>query len=69
MNWYLKALKNYANFSGRARRREYWWFVLFNILISMGVSIIAKIFGDEYLLSLLYSLFMFPSQPGISRAS
>ena len=59
MNWYLKALKNYANFSGRARRREYWWFVLFNILISIGVSIIAMMFGDEYLTSLLYSLFIF----------
>lgn len=32
MKWYLKAWKNYANFSGRARRKEYWMFVLFNIL-------------------------------------
>ncbi|PZQ96687.1 MAG: DUF805 domain-containing protein [Cereibacter sphaeroides] len=23
---------NYATFSGRARRAEYWWFVLFNII-------------------------------------
>ena len=33
MNWYLKVLKNYAVFDGRARRKEYWMFVLFNILV------------------------------------
>ena len=39
MNWYLQALKKYADFSGRARRREYWVFVLFNIIISIVLSI------------------------------
>ena len=29
MEWYLKVMRdNYANFSGRARRREYWMFTL-----------------------------------------
>jgi len=35
MNWYLKVLRQYSDFSGRARRREYWMFVLFNFLIAM----------------------------------
>lgn len=36
MNWYLKVIKdNYANFEGRARRQEYWMFVLINLLISL----------------------------------
>ena len=39
MNWYFKALKLYANFSGRTRRREYWYFSLFNF-ISIIVAII-----------------------------
>jgi uncharacterized membrane protein YhaH (DUF805 family) len=39
MNWYLQALKKYADFSGRARRKEYWFFVLFNIIISIVLSI------------------------------
>jgi len=26
MNWYLKVLKQYADFNGRARRKEYWMF-------------------------------------------
>ena len=33
MNWYLQALKKYADFSGRARRKEYWFFILFYLII------------------------------------
>lgn len=32
MNWYIKVLKQFDDFRGRARRREYWMFVLFNLL-------------------------------------
>ena len=39
MNWYLQALKKYADFSGRARRREYWFFVLFNIIVSIVLTV------------------------------
>jgi uncharacterized membrane protein YhaH (DUF805 family) len=35
MNWYLDVLKNYADFDGRAGREEYWYFILFNILINV----------------------------------
>ena len=43
MNWYLKVLKNYADFEGRARRKEYWMFFLFNTLIGYGLLILATI--------------------------
>lgn len=33
MKYYLQVLKNYAEFNGRARRKEYWQFSLFHILI------------------------------------
>ncbi|MEL6253733.1 MAG: DUF805 domain-containing protein [Bacteroidota bacterium] len=33
MNYYLMAFKRYADFSGRSRRKEYWYFVLFNLLV------------------------------------
>jgi len=33
MNYYFKVLQNYATFSGRARRSEYWYFFLFNVII------------------------------------
>jgi uncharacterized membrane protein YhaH (DUF805 family) len=45
MNWYLGALKRYADFAGRARRREYWFFVLFNLIISAVLSIIDMFVG------------------------
>ncbi len=38
MNWYLKVLKQYADFNGRARRKEYWMFFLFNTIISYGLT-------------------------------
>ena len=40
MNWYLEALKKYTVFTGRARRKEYWFFVLFNIIISAALAIV-----------------------------
>lgn len=45
MNWYLQVLKKYADFSGRARRSEYWYFVLFNVLISIGLTILDLVVG------------------------
>jgi len=39
MNWYLKVLKLYADFSGRARRKEYWMFVLFNMIFAIVAAI------------------------------
>ncbi|MBC8753620.1 DUF805 domain-containing protein [Kordia sp. YSTF-M3] len=38
MEWYLKVVRdNFANFEGRARRQEYWMFILFNIIILIGL--------------------------------
>ncbi|MDO9168600.1 MAG: DUF805 domain-containing protein [Methylobacter sp.] len=46
MNWYLDVLKKYAVFNGRARRKEYWFFFLFNIIISMILSAIDGLTGS-----------------------
>lgn len=40
MNTYVEVLKKYAVFSGRAPRKEYWMFALFNFLIMLGLIII-----------------------------
>ncbi len=45
MNWYLAVLKNYTGFSGRARRKEYWMFALFNIIFLIVAMIIDNILG------------------------
>lgn len=41
MKYFIHALKNYANFNGRARRKEYWFFQLFQIIIVFGLSFLA----------------------------
>ena len=46
MNWYLKVLKQYVDFSGRARRKEYWMFTLFNVIIMVVLSAVdGLVFG------------------------
>jgi uncharacterized membrane protein YhaH (DUF805 family) len=40
VNYYLAVLKNYAGFSGRARRAEYWQFVLFNVIAAVVLFVI-----------------------------
>jgi uncharacterized membrane protein YhaH (DUF805 family) len=46
MDWYLDILKNkYAQFTGRARRKEYWYFVLFNLLASIVLGVVDGITG------------------------
>lgn len=48
MNWYLEVLKKYAEFSGRARRKEYWFFALFNFLIAVALGFIEMSAGLTY---------------------
>jgi uncharacterized membrane protein YhaH (DUF805 family) len=43
MNWYLEVLKKYAVFQGRARRKEYWMFNLFNIIIAMVIGFVTGV--------------------------
>jgi len=45
MNWYLTVLKKYAVFSGRARRKEYWMFFLFNMIFLILAAILDNVFG------------------------
>jgi len=56
MEWYLKVIKNYAVFSGRARRKEYWMFFLINIIISFVLGFLEGIVGGPGILGLIYAL-------------
>ncbi len=58
MEWYLKVLRQYADFDGRARRTEYWMFTLINLLISLSLSALqylldVSLFG---IISSIYSI-------------
>jgi uncharacterized membrane protein YhaH (DUF805 family) len=72
MNYYLKVLQNYANFNGRARRAEYWYFFLFNVIFAftaMSLDNVAGLANDLTgygPISGLYVLFAFI--PGLAVA-
>lgn len=55
MNYYLHVLKNYVTFNGRARRAEYWYFVLFNFIISFILGFLGGLM-DFVFLGNIYSL-------------
>lgn len=60
MNWYMEALRKYATFTGRARRREYWFFQLFVALGMIAFALIDRVTGSfdpEVGLGLLSGLF------------
>lgn len=62
MNWYLKVVKdNYANFDGRARRKEYWMFTLINSLILFGliaISVAITLTSDAFGFLSLYFIYI-----------
>ena len=58
MNWYLKCWKQYADFSGRARRKEYWIFSLINYIIIFFLYIL-QIVTIESTLWLIFPIIFF----------
>lgn len=75
MKWFLTVLKNYADFNGRSRRKEYWMFSLFNLIFcivamiadyALGFTFGAAGFGIIYLVYVLFTLV--PSLAEIGRA-
>ena len=56
MEWYLKVMKQYADFNGRARRKEYWMFVLFNVIATIILSAIDAAVGSYGALTGIYAL-------------
>jgi uncharacterized membrane protein YhaH (DUF805 family) len=72
MNWYLGVLKKYAEFNGRARRKEYWFFVLFNLIASFVLSVVDVLVGTYNatagigVLTGIYALAVFLPGVGVS---
>lgn len=65
-------LENYANFNGRARRREYWMFILVNTIITIVLAIVDSVCGltfgagESGILRTIYGLVVF--LPGLAAA-
>jgi uncharacterized membrane protein YhaH (DUF805 family) len=56
MNWYLKVLKQYADFKGRARRKEYWMFILFFYIFYAVCAVLDTLLGTVTVFIALYAL-------------
>lgn len=61
MEHFTDAFKNFANFSGRARRTQYWMFSLFVVMISIALAIIEAIIGTVFLGALFSLAVLIPS--------
>lgn len=64
MEWYLLAFRKFAEFKGRSPRKEYWMFTLFNLLIALGLGMLAGLVGGKEggltdVVSGLYTLVVF----------
>lgn len=68
MKWFLKCIRNYMNFSGRARRTEFWYFILFScllLIVAMALDVVC--FNTPYgVFYLLVALFLFLPQLAVS---
>ena len=61
MEWFLLALKKYATFTGRSRRKEYWMFVLFYVVIAVGLSLVDAMLGTGFLGAVFVLAMFIPS--------
>ena len=46
IHWYIKALKKYAVFNGRARRKEFWYFLLFDSIFEIAFIVADVVVAD-----------------------
>jgi len=60
MNYYLSAFQNYANFQGRSRRSEYWYFTLFNTIILFALAFLDEAMNLPFLSSIYYLAVLIP---------
>src|SRR5688572_28574667 len=61
MNYYFKVLQNYATFSGRARRSEFWYFFLFNVIIAFVLAFVDRLMGTTLLTNIYALAVLIPS--------
>lgn len=61
MKYFLYCLKHYVDFNGRAPRAEFWYFVLFNLIIALVVGGVGYAIGFSKLSSLYSLLVLLPT--------
>ena len=63
--WMVEPLRKFADFQGRARRAEYWWFYLLTIFVTVGITVVEAVGSDGggtgLLMGLAFLAFLIPS--------
>ena len=67
IDWMLIGWRKFADFSGRARRKEYWMFVLGNVIIALILGVIGGIIGTRLLSNIFSLVSLVPSIAAIVR--
>lgn len=60
MDWYYKVLRNHSDFSGRARRKEYWMFSLFQFIFASLIGVVDNFLGTNMLSFAYLAISIFP---------
>ena len=55
MKHFIECIKKYADFTGRARREEFWMFMLFYMIFSIAITFLEQLTGTS-ILGWLYSI-------------
>jgi uncharacterized membrane protein YhaH (DUF805 family) len=71
MQWYLKVLRQYVDFTGRARRTEYWMFLLVTLIVQIVLAVLDSLLGLAFMpgsgvLTTLYVLAVLLPSLGVS---
>ncbi|GLX17585.1 MULTISPECIES: DUF805 domain-containing protein [Streptomyces] len=66
MHYYVDVIKRYADFAGRARRQEYWMFVLCSIPIMIVAIVLDFLLGSYPVIFYIYNLAVFLPTLGLS---
>ena len=61
MEYYILAFKKFAEFTGRARRKEYWMFFLFNGIFSLVLGVFSAMIGSDAIAGLYSLIVLIPS--------
>ena len=65
MEYFIRGVQKYAEFSGRDTRQQYWMFILFYVIFGMPVALLEQLL-ETSLLSQIYSLALLLPSIGIS---
>jgi len=66
MNYFIDVVKKYAVFDGRARRKEYWMFLLFYIIIAVVLAIVEGLVGSPGFLGMILALALLLPSIGVT---